>query len=162
MGTFGDTATTATEPVQGFLYGIDAGVGETDNVTLAPTDKISQTIATVDADFTVNQRSRLFDVNAVGNFSDLDYLQGAYGNEFLGRLDGVADAAIVPGRLVWVLRDDFGQSALDPYTPVTPEQHREHQLPHHGSGPETAFRRHRLRRDQRPLREGAVSNEPVQ
>ena len=102
------------------MYGIDAGVGETDNVTLAPTDKISQTIATVDADFTVHQRSRLFDVNAVGNFSDLDYLQGAYGNEFLGRLDGVADAAIVPGRLVWVLRDDFGQSALDPYTPVTP------------------------------------------
>ena len=121
MSAFGDTtAAAATEPVQGFMYGIDAGVGETDNVTLAPTDKISQTIATVDADFTVHQRSRLFDVNAVGNFSDLDYLQGAYGNEFLGRLDGVADAAIVPGRLVWVLRDDFGQSAVDPYTPVTP------------------------------------------
>ncbi len=120
MSAFGDTATAATEPVQGFLYGIDAGVGETDNVTLAPTDKISQTIATVDADFTVHQRSRLFDVNAVGNFSDLDYLQGAYGNELLGRFDGVADAAIVPGRLVWVLQDDFGQSALDPYTPVTP------------------------------------------
>jgi hypothetical protein len=120
MSTFGDTASTATEPAQGFIYGIDAGVGETDNVTLAPTDKVSQTIATVDADFTVHQRSRLFDVNAVGNFSDLNYLQGAYGNEFLGRFDGVADAAIVPGRLVWVFRDDFGQSALDPYTPVTP------------------------------------------
>jgi hypothetical protein len=120
MSGFSDTATAPTGPVQGFLYGIDAGIGETDNVTLAPTDKISQTIATVDADFTVHQRSRLFDVNAMGNFSDLDYLQGAYGNEFLGRLDGVADAAIVPGRLVWVLRDDFGQSAVDPYTPVTP------------------------------------------
>ena len=38
----------------------------------------------------------------------------------LGRLDGVADAAIIPGRLTWTLRDDFGQSALDPYTPTTP------------------------------------------
>jgi hypothetical protein len=120
MSQFGDTASTGTERVQAYTYGIDAGVGETDNVTLAPTDKISQTIATVDADFTVNQRSRLFDVNATGNFSDLNYLQHAYGNEFLGRLDGVADAAIVPGHLVWVFRDDFGQAALDQYTPVTP------------------------------------------
>ena len=80
MSGFSDTATAPTGPVQGFLYGIDAGIGETDNVTLAPTDKISQTIATVDADFTVHQRSRLFDVNAMGNFSDLNYLQDAYGN----------------------------------------------------------------------------------
>jgi hypothetical protein len=120
MSQFGDLTSTPTERVQAYTYGIDAGVGETDNVTLAPTNKISQTIATVDTDFTVDQRSRLFDVNAKGNFSYLDYLQNAYGNELLGRFDGVADAAIVPGRLVWVLRDDFGQSALDPYTPVTP------------------------------------------
>lgn len=120
QSAFGDTASTTPERVQAYAYGIDAGVGETDNVTLAPTNKISQTIATVDADFTVDKRSRLFDVNAIGNFSDLDYLQNAYGNEFLGRFDGTADAAIVPGRLIWVLRDDFGQSALDPYTPTTP------------------------------------------
>jgi hypothetical protein len=77
-------------------------------------------MSTVDADFSVNERSRLFDVNAVGSFTDLDYLQHAYGNELLGRFDGVADAAIVPGRLTWVLRDDFGQQGVDPYTPVTP------------------------------------------
>jgi hypothetical protein len=27
-------------------------------------------------------------------FPDLDYLQGAYGNEFLGRLDGINDVVI--------------------------------------------------------------------
>ena len=86
-------------------------------MTLAPTDQISQTIATADADFTVNERSRLFDVNAAGNFSYLDYLQGAYGNELLGRFDGVGRRGLVPGRMVWVLRDDFGQAALDAYTP---------------------------------------------
>jgi len=37
-------------------YGIDAGIGESDNVTLAPTDKISQTIAITDADFAVTNR----------------------------------------------------------------------------------------------------------
>ena len=107
-------------PLPGYTYGVDVGVGETDNVALTPTNKTSQTMATTDANFSVNRQSRLFDVNAVGNFSYIDYLQGAYGPELLGRLDGVADAAIIPGRLTWTLRDDFGQSALDPYTPTTP------------------------------------------
>jgi hypothetical protein len=120
INPFGDAGSTNSNQVQANTYGVDAGVGETDNVNLTPTDRVSQTIAIADTDFTVDQRSRLFDVNAVGNFSYLDYLQNAYGNELLGRFDGIADAAIVPGRVVWVLRDDFGQSALDPYTPVTP------------------------------------------
>jgi hypothetical protein len=120
LSPFTDVGATNTNRAPAYTYGIDAGIGETDNVTLAPTDKISQTIATIDANFSVAERSRLFDVNATGNFSDLDYLQHAYGNELLGRFDGIADAAIVPGRLVWTLRDDFGQSVLDPYTPVTP------------------------------------------
>ena len=47
-------------------YGVDAGVGESDNVTLVSTDKISQTIAIADADFTVKEQSRLLDVNAAG------------------------------------------------------------------------------------------------
>jgi hypothetical protein len=113
-------ASSTPERVQGYAYGVDAGVGETDNVSLAPADKVSQTIAIADADFRVDHRSRLFDVNAIGNFSYLDYLQHAYGNQLLGRFDGNADAMIVPGRLTWILRDDFGQSAIDPYTPTTP------------------------------------------
>jgi hypothetical protein len=108
------------ERAPAYTFGVDLGVGETDNVTLASSNPISQTMATADTDFSVNRRSRLFDVNAMGNFTYLDYLQNAYGSQLLGRFDGTADATIVPGRLIWVLRDDFGQSALDPYTPVTP------------------------------------------
>ena len=111
-------ATAERAPV--YAYGVDAGVGETDNIALTPTHRVSQTMAIADADFSVSRQSRLFDVKAVGDFTYLDYLQNAFGSQLLGRFDGVADAAIVPGRLIWVLRDDFGQSALDPYTPVTP------------------------------------------
>jgi hypothetical protein len=103
-----------------YSYGVDVGVGETDNVALTPTNRISQTMALTDADFSVNHQSRLFDVRAVGDFSYIDYLQGAFGPELLGRLDGTADAAIIPGRLTWTLKDDFGQSSVDPYTPTTP------------------------------------------
>ena len=100
--------------------GADAGLGETDNVTLASSDKVSQTMAIADVDFAVLEQSRLFNVNLKGDFSDYDYLQHAYGNELIGRFDGVAKMALVPDRLTWVLQEDFGQSLLDPYTPQTP------------------------------------------
>ena len=101
-------------------YGVDAGLGETDNVALAPTNKVSQTIATVDADFDIKHQSSRLDVDAKGNFYDYNYLQGAYGNQLLGRFDGVAHFALIPQRVTWVLQDDFGQAALDPFVPVTP------------------------------------------
>lgn len=111
-----------TGPKPLLAYGADVGVGETDNVTLASSNKISQTMATADVDFAVNQQSRLLEVAAKGAFTDLVYLQGAYGNELIGRFDGLAQAAIIPERLTWVLRDDFGQATLDAFTPITPNE----------------------------------------
>jgi hypothetical protein len=102
------------------VFSVDAGVGESDNVALTPADQTSQTIALVDTDFSVQERSRLLAVTATGDFSYLDYLQGAFGSQLIGRFDGIGIFAIVPEKLTWVFRDDFGQQALDPYTPVTP------------------------------------------
>lgn len=123
IGSFGNSITGQGLPSdqKPFLtYGADVGIGETDNVNLVPTNKTTQTIATADVDFGVNQQTRLLQVRAAGTFSDLNYLEGAYGNELIGRFDGAAQLAIVPDRLVWVLRDDFGQTTLDAFTPVTP------------------------------------------
>jgi hypothetical protein len=111
-------APAARAPV--LTYGVDAGVGESDNVTLAPADKTSQTIAATHVDFTVKEQSRLLDVNAAGDLSYLDYLQNAFSSQVIGRFDGEGTVAIVPGRLTWVVREDFGQAAIDPYTAVTP------------------------------------------
>jgi hypothetical protein len=101
-------------------YGADLGVAESDNVTLVSTNKVSQTMAVADADFDYKKISRRLDVDAKGNFTYLDYLQGAYGSQLIGRFDGIAHLAIIPERVVWVLQEDFGQAALDPFTPVTP------------------------------------------
>jgi hypothetical protein len=104
-----------------YTFGADAGLGETDNVNLAPSNnKVSQTMTVADIDFAVLEQSRLFNVNAKGDFSDYDYLQGAYGNELIGRFDGLGKIALVPDRVTWVLQEDFGQSLLDPYLPQTP------------------------------------------
>src|SRR5579864_7227836 len=100
-------------------YGVDAGVGETDNVNLS-SDKTSQTLAVADVDFSLQEQRRLFDVNATGAFSYLDFLQGAYSPELIGRFDGLARFALIPERLIWVLQDDFGQAQIDPFASVTP------------------------------------------
>ena len=50
----------------------------------------------------------------------MNYLEGAYGNEFIGRFDGQAQYSLIPERLTWVLRDDFRQATLDAFTPVAP------------------------------------------
>ncbi len=119
-------------------YGVDGGIGESDNVTLAPTDKISQTIAITDVDFAAKEQSRLLDVNAAGKFSYLDYLQNAFGSQLIGRFDGTGKVAIVPGRLTWTLQDDFGQAAIDPYTAVTPANMED--INYFSTGPDLSMR----------------------
>jgi hypothetical protein len=101
-------------------YGIDVGIGETNNVTLVPTDRVSQTIAATDFDFAIKQQSSRLDLNAKGDFSYLDYLQNAYSSQFVGRFDGTAQYSLIPERLTWTLQDGFGQSQLNPFTAVTP------------------------------------------
>ncbi len=117
-GSTSATAPAARAPL--LTYGVDAGVGESDNVTLVNSDKISQTMAVADADFDLQQQTRLLNVDAKGNFSYLDYLQGAYSPELIGRFDGLASVALIPEKLKWTLQDDFGQAQVDPFASVTP------------------------------------------
>jgi Putative beta-barrel porin 2 len=101
-------------------YGVDAGIGQTDNVSLVSTDKISQTLAVTDLDFDIKHQSKRLDLDAKGNFSYIDYLQNAYNSQFVGRFDGTANIGIIPDRLTWAIQDNYGQAALDPFTATIP------------------------------------------
>jgi len=127
-----------TVPGQILNYGVDVGVGETDNVNLAPTDKVSQTLAVADADIDIEEQRRLFNVDAKGTFSYLDFLQGAYSPELIGRFDGLGKVSIIPGTLRWVVQDDFGQAQVNPFAAVTPTN-REN-INYLGTGPDLYLR----------------------
>lgn len=116
-----DTPSIAPRQPDNVSYGIDAGIGETDNIGLVNTDKVSQTIATTDIDFSVQEATRLLDANLKGNFSYLDYLEHAFGSDLVGRFDGIAHAAIIPERLTWTLQDDFGQGQISAFGAPTPQ-----------------------------------------
>jgi hypothetical protein len=119
-------------------YGVDVGVGESDNITLATSNKISQTIATADADFSLKQQSGLYDDNIKGQFGYFDYLQHAYNSQLVGRFDGTGDFALIPQRLIWTVRDDFGEASLDPFAAQTPAN--QEYINSFSTGPELDFR----------------------
>lgn len=107
-------------PAELTRFGIAAGVGETDNVNLSSTNPKSQTIAAADLDFDLRRSGSRLDASALGNFTDLYYLQGAYSNQVLGRFDGLATAKLWSDRLRWVVADDFGEEQTDPFAVITP------------------------------------------
>ena len=115
-----ETAQLGQAPANQTLYGIAAGVGETDNVNLSQTDPKSQTVAATDLDFDLRRTGPGFDAYGLGNFTDLDYLQGAYSNQVLGRFDGLADAKFWSDRLKWTVGDDYGEEQTDPFAAITP------------------------------------------
>ncbi len=104
----------------GFNYGIDAGIGETDNVTLVESNKVSQTMAVADLDFASKEKGSRLDEDITGNFTYLDFLQHAYGSEILGRLNGDVRYALVPESLTWTLQDNWGQTQVNPFGPLVP------------------------------------------
>jgi hypothetical protein len=114
------------------------GLGESDNVTLVQSGKVSQTLALADVDFNVKQETRRFDIAARGIFTDVDYLQHAFGNQVIGRFDGVGQFAIIPERLAWVLQDDWGQAQVDPFTSLTPNN--QENVNYVSTGPDLALR----------------------
>lgn len=101
-------------------YDVAAGLGESDNVNLSPTHPKAQTLSAVSAAFDFIRSGSRVDLNAVGNFSDTDYLEGAYGNQLLGRFDGLADLTLWQHHLKWLVRDDYGDQQIDVLQSLTP------------------------------------------
>jgi hypothetical protein len=134
-----DSATPAQGTrAESLTYGADVGIGESDNVTLVHSDKVSQTIAITDLDIDFKDQTRRFDVDAKGDFSYLDYLQNAYGNQLIGRFDGRADVALIPERVTWALTESFGQSQIDPFTAAVPTNLQN--INYVATGPDANFR----------------------
>jgi hypothetical protein len=101
-------------------YDVSAGLGESDNINLSPNHPKAQTLSAVNAFFDVIRSGSHFDLNAVGNFGDTDYLEGYYSNQVLGRFDGLADLTLWDRRFTWLVRDDYGDQETDILQSLTP------------------------------------------
>jgi Putative beta-barrel porin 2 len=101
-------------------WDVSAGLGETDNIRLTPTDKQSDTIGELGGDILWREQRRTFGADVTGDLAYLDYLHGYYSSEVAGNLQGNLQYALVPQLLRWTLSDNFGQGVIDPLAAVTP------------------------------------------
>jgi hypothetical protein len=112
--------TPVTGRSQTFTLGISEGIGETDNVAQTSADTHFQTMEVTGLDFGWIRTGSALNANVVGDFNYLDYLQGAYPAQLLGRFDGLSSLSLLDDHLRWFLQDDFGEGQLDPYLAATP------------------------------------------
>lgn len=119
-------------------YGVEAGVGTTDNITRMPANGENEGIVTAGLDFRLLREGRLLNADVEMDLSWFDYRDGTYDSELLGM--GRADIRLdfLPERLSWVLQDSFGQSQLNPFEVSTPDN-REN-INFFSTGPELRMR----------------------
>jgi len=115
---FGITSPFGTPQKNATDLGLSAGLGETDNVLLAPGAKESETLATAGVDVDLSRNEPRLNASAIGNFEDLYYLENAFGNELIGSFSGAANVGVVPNRLNWAIDESFGQNQLNPLEPT--------------------------------------------
>ena len=101
-------------------YDILAGVGETDNVRLTPTDKRSDTIATAGFDLTWRERRRTLDADVTADVEYLDFLRHSYSGEVIGNVLANLHLILLPQMLRWSFNENFGQTSIDPAAAATP------------------------------------------
>ncbi len=102
-------------------YEIEAGVGSSDNITRVDTGEIDETLASAGLTLDWQEQTQRINGTALVDLSYVEYLDDTYDSEVLGTASADVTFGIVPDRFTWQVRDEFGQSQTDPFSPVTPE-----------------------------------------
>jgi len=102
-------------------YGVDVGVGQTDNVARVSTDEQDETIASVGAQLRLDHESRRLRANVETRLEYRDYLDNTYDGEVVGNLLANGVFAFVEDRFTWTVTDTFGQTTQNQFAPSTPD-----------------------------------------
>ncbi len=102
-------------------YGVDLGLGYTDNVTRESQDGESETIATLGAQLRLEHESRRVDAQVAARLEFREYLDDSFDSEVVGNLIGKSVFDIVEERFTWTLDDTFGQTTQNQFSPSTPD-----------------------------------------
>jgi hypothetical protein len=102
-------------------YGLETGVGYSDNITRASSDEIDETIGALGLDLQWDAQTRRIEGSALVDLSYYEYMDETFESEVLGNANATAVLGLVPERFTWFISDAFGQAHTDPFSPGTPE-----------------------------------------
>jgi putative beta-barrel porin BBP2 len=108
----------AAAPKRSFAF--ITGVSNTDNIGRTPDNEVSETILTAGILVDVEHQTSRLESSLNGRVEYFEYMDDTYDGEIVGRLDGRARVALMPGRIFWNFDDSFGQEQVDRFEPATP------------------------------------------
>lgn len=100
---------------------VNAGLGHTSNATRVETDEISDTIAAIGLGIALEHEGPRLEARLHGNATSLSYLDDTYDSDLLASVNGRLDYSFIPDRFLWTVEDRFGQTAVNVFEPITPE-----------------------------------------
>ncbi len=106
-------------------YTVELGLLRSDNITLSPTDPIDETVLIPHLDFSLVESGSNVQAAVTGVLEYRNYLDGTFGSEFRGTLNGNINWDIVPERFAWTFADHLGLypiSLRDPDVPGNLQQ----------------------------------------
>jgi hypothetical protein len=101
-------------------FGVSAGLGASDNVTLAPDDEVDETMVALGAGLALDYQGRRLQSFIVGSLAYIEYLDDTFDSELVGNVAADVNLALIPEYLNWRLQDNFGQVRRNPTAPTTP------------------------------------------
>lgn len=104
-----------------FDFGVKAGVGHSDNIRRVPAAEESETILTAGLDLAFLREEGRLHADVSVDLTYFDYQDNTYDGEVTGIANADLRFLFVPGRFEWMLADSFGQSQIDPFAAVTPD-----------------------------------------
>lgn len=128
-------ASTASAEVE---YGVEVGIGNSDNIARVPTDEDSETILTAGVDLDWLREEGLLWADVDLDLSYFEYQDDAFDSEVAGLANAQLRLRFAPERFEWVFTDRFGQTRTDPFVAATPGNTEN--VNYFSTGPDLTFR----------------------
>lgn len=128
----------------------ELGIEHNDNVNLSETDPVSENILRPSIGFLLSQEGAIVQASVRGFAEYREYLDGTYGGEFLGELDGIVNWVMIPERLHFSVQDRLSILPISQLAPDAPENRQQTNV--FAVGPTLFFRLSPTLRGQAELR----------
>lgn len=113
-------STSAAAQSSGTVFGLNAGLGHSDNITRVPSGEVDESFGTAGMVMNAEAVGRLsYSIDADVGY--VEYLDDTFDSEVVGGLIGVVNYQFVPDRFSWTFEDTYGQAQLNPFRPDTPD-----------------------------------------
>jgi hypothetical protein len=106
-------------------YTVGVGVNHNDNINLSEDDPVGDTILQPSLAFTLAQDGSAVQAAADGIFQYRDFLQGHFGDDFRGQLNGRLNWSVLPGWLDFGVEDYMGVQSISTLAADTPDNQQQ-------------------------------------